>query len=383
MSPVAAIYDPSQYNAEHNAVNKNGALTVNKANQEVAKFPDFLPTWNPNQKFPPLNFFEHTDKGTLGDANYKNLLRYTEENFQLKKITPKFGTELRGVQMSQFDDAAKNDLALLVAQRGVVVLRDQDFASKGPDFACNFGRYFGPLHIHPTLGTPEGYPELHVTFRGALKRELEQAFATRNNNIGWHSDVSYELNPPLITFFSVLQGPESGGDTIFADCVEAYKRLSPQMQTMLEGLHVLHTLAEQAHANQLAGGVSRREAVSNIHPLVRTHPVTGEKYLFLNREFGRKIIELKKEELDNLLEFLFRHVEQAHDLQLRALWEPNTVVLWDNRRTVHLAVIDWDTPVVRHAFRISPQGERPVEDLAFLNDESYLQEKYASIPQLL
>lgn len=123
--------------------------------------------------------------------------------------------------------------------------------------------------------------------------------------------------------------------------------------------------------------------MSNIHPLVRTHPVTGEKYLFLNREFGRKIIELKKEELDNLLEFLFRHVEQAHDLQLRALWEPNTVVLWDNRRTVHLAVIDWDTPVVRHAFRISPQGERPVEDLAFLNDESYLQEKYASIPQLL
>ncbi|KAK6453746.1 taurine catabolism dioxygenase [Scheffersomyces xylosifermentans] len=380
MAPVAAAtrYDPSQFNKEHNAITESGAFTISKQNSQKAKFPDFLPTWNPDQKFPPLKFFEFTDKGTLGDANYANLLPENGD-FKTKSITPKFGTEIRGVQLSQLDDKAKNDLALLVAKRGVVVFRDQDFSSYGPEFAVNYGRYFGPLHVHPTSGSPEGFPQLHITFRGASKTELESAFQSRTNNIAWHSDVSYELNPPQITFFTVLEGPEAGGDTIFADTVEAYKRLSPAMQKILEGLHVLHTAEDQANINQAIGGVCRRKPVANIHPLVRQHPVTREKFLFLNREFGRRIVELKEEESESLLEFLFNHVESAHDLQLRANWEPNTVVLWDNRRTVHSAVIDWDTPVLRHAFRISPQGERPVEDLKDLNDEGYLKEKYATL----
>ncbi|KAK6203068.1 taurine catabolism dioxygenase [Scheffersomyces amazonensis] len=380
MSPVPAAtrYDPSQFNPEHNSKTESGAFTISKENRQQAKYPEFLPTWNPNQKFPPLEFFEFHDKGLLADANLSNLFP-KNGNHQVKSVTPKLGSEVKGVQLSQLSDEAKNDLALFVAQRGVVIFRDQDFSSYGPEFAVNYGSYFGPLHIHPTSGSPEGFPQLHITFRGASKKELESAFESRTNNIAWHSDVSYELNPPQITFFSVLEGPEAGGDTIFANTVEAYKRLSPALQARLEGLHVLHTAEDQADINAAAGGIVRRSPVSNIHPLVRQHPVTKEKHLFLNREFGRKIVELKEEESDALLEFLFTHVEQAHDLQLRAKWEPNTVVLWDNRSTVHSAVIDWDTPSLRHAFRISPQGERPVEDVKHLNDPNYLAEKYSSI----
>lgn len=380
MAPVAAAtrYDPSQFNPEHNATTESGSYTISKDNRAIAKFPDFVPTWNPNQKFPPLKFFKHTDKGTLADPELRNLFP-ANGTHKVKKVTPKLGSEVHGIQLSQLDDKGKNDLALFLAQRGVAIFRDQDFSSYGPEFAVEYGKYFGPLHVHPTSGSPEGFPQLHITFRGASQNELDSAFETRTNNIGWHSDVSYELNPPQITFFSVLEGPESGGDTIFADTQEAYKRLSPTMQKMLEGLHVLHTSEDQAHINQAAGGICRRAPVSNIHPLVRQHPVTKEKFLFLNREFGRRIVELKEEESENLLEFLFNHVELAHDLQLRANWEPNTVVLWDNRRTVHSAIIDWDTPVLRHAFRISPQGERPVEDLKDLNNESYLKEKYSVI----
>lgn len=77
---------------------------------------------------------------------------------------------------------------------------------------------------------------------------------------------------------------------------------------------------------------------------------------------------MKQEESDYLLQFLSNHIESAHDLQLRANWEPNTVTIWDNRRTVHSAVIDWDTPVSRHAFRITPQAERPVENIEDLNN---------------
>ncbi|KAK6463409.1 taurine catabolism dioxygenase [Scheffersomyces coipomensis] len=373
--PAATRYDPSQFNPEHNSRTESGAFTISKENKQQSKNPDFLPTWDPNQKFPPLKFFEFHDKGLLADPEFPNLFP-KDIDHKVKSVTPKLGSEINGIQLSQLNDEGKNELALFLAQRGVAIFRDQDFSSYGPEFAVNYGKYFGPLHVHPTSGSPEGFPQLHITFRGASKKELESAFATRTNNIGWHSDVSYELNPPQITFFSVLEGPEAGGDTIFADTVEAYKRLSPAFQARLEGLHVLHTAEDQANINQEAGGIVRRKAVSNIHPLVRQHPVTKEKFLFLNREFGRKIVELKESESDQLLEFLFNHVESAHDLQLRAKWEPNTVVLWDNRRTIHSAVIDWETPVLRHAFRISPQGERPVEDLKYLNDETYLQDKY-------
>lgn len=373
MAPVstASKYDPSQFNKEHNAKTAKGAYTISRKNSEQSNYPEYLPTWDPTQKYEPYSFLKFYDRGVYGDENYKNLLG--ESGTVLKSLTPKLGTEIRGdLQLSALSDSGKDDLALLVAKRGVVILRDQDFSSFGPQFMVDYGKYFGPLHIHPTSGSPDGIPELHVTFRGASKTELSSAFKTSTNSISWHSDVSYELNPPQITFFTVLEGPESGGDTIFADTVEAYKRLSPHMQKMLHGLHVLHTAEDQAHLNKAAGGILRRSPVSNIHPLVRQHPVTGEKYLFLNREFGRRIVELKQEESDTLLEFLFKHVEQAHDLQVRASWEPNTVVLWDNRRTVHTAVIDWDFPVLRHAVRISPRGERPVEDLKDLNDEAYL-----------
>lgn len=351
-------------------VDEDGTLVINKKSAALSQHPDFLPTWDPKQKFPPLKFFKHEDPGLRADKNLKNLFP-EDAGVQLKKITPKFGTEVRGVQLSTLSDAAKDDLALFVAQRGVVVFRDQDFAEKGPQFAVDYGKHFGRLHIHPTSGAPRNHPELHITYRRPDPSEFDRIFANRNNNVGWHSDVSYELQPPGTTFFAVLEGPEAGGDTIFADTVEAYRRLSPEFQKRLEGLHVLHTSADQASNSRVLGGIERRKPVSHIHPLIRVHPVTKEKAIYLNKPFSRKIVELKEEESEYLLQFLFRHIEQSHDLQLRGNWEDNTVTVWDNRRTVHSAIVDWDTPVHRHAFRITPQAERPVADLADLNKEEY------------
>ncbi|KAK6455574.1 alpha-ketoglutarate catabolism dioxygenase [Scheffersomyces xylosifermentans] len=352
-------------------VGEDGILTINKRNRDQSHFPDFLPTWDPKQKYPPLKFFKHVDPGTRADPSFPNLFP-KDGDHKVKRITPKLGSEIRGVQLSQLDDKGKDELALLVAQRGVVVFREQDFAKHGPKFAVEYGKHFGRLHIHPTSGAPRGHPELHITYRRADPGEFERrVFANRTNNVGWHSDVSYELQPPGITFFSVLEGPESGGDTIFADTTEAYNRLSPEFQKRLAGLHVLHTSKDQASNSLSLGGIERRKPVSNIHPLIRTHPATGAKTIYLNKPFSRRIIELKEEESDYLLKFLFDHIEQSHDLQLRANWEPNSVVLWDNRRSVHSAIIDWDTPISRHAFRITPQAERPVEDLKDLNKEEY------------
>lgn len=358
----------THFNKETDEITENGVLTVSNKDRQAAKYPDFLPEWDPNQKFPPLKFFKHEDPGLRADPSFPNLFPKGKEQ-NVKRITPKLGSEVLDVQLSQLDDKGKDELALLVAQRGVVVFRDQDFASYGPSFAVNYGKHFGRLHIHPTSGAPKDHPELHITYRRANPGEFNRAFAERVNAITWHSDVSYELQPPGVTFFSVLDGPDAGGDTIFADTVEAYKRLSPEFQKRLAGLHVLHTSGDQASNSRKQGGVERRQPVSHIHPLIRTHPVTKEKIIYLNRPFSRRIVELKQDESDYLLNFLYNHIELAHDLQLRAKWEPNTVVIWDNRRVSHSAVIDWEEPVSRHAFRITPQAERPVEDLNDLNKE--------------
>lgn len=356
----------THFNKETDEITTDGILTVSKHNRDQAAFPDFLPTWDPNQKYPPLKFYKFEDPGNRADPSFPNILP-EGGNYEIKRVTPKLGSVITGVQLSDLDSNGKDELALLVAQRGVVIFRDQDFASKGPAFATEYGRHFGRLHIHPTSGAPKNHPELHITYRRADPTEFERVFSERVNAVSWHSDVSYELQPPGTTFFSVLEGPDAGGDTIFADTVEAYKRLSPEFQKRLSGLHVLHTSGDQAENSRLQGGIERRKPVSSIHPLIRTHPVTKEKAIFLNRPFSRRIVELKQEESDYLLKFLYTHIEQAHDLQLRANWEPRSVVIWDNRRVVHLAIIDWEEPVSRHAFRITPQAERPVEDLADLN----------------
>lgn len=372
VSAIAARFGnyDTHFDKNIDEVDEDGLLTVSAKARAKSHAPDFLPTWDPSEKYGPLTFFKYNDPGLLADASFPNLFP-ANSGFQTKNITPKFGTEVINVQLLELNESGKNELALFIAQRGVAVFRNQNFASKGPRFATDFGRHFGRLHIHPTSGAPKGVPELHITYRRPEKSEFGRIFANRNNNVGWHSDVSYELQPPGITFFSVLEGPEAGGDTIFADTVEAHKRLSPEFQKRLEGLHVLHTSADQASNSRSQGGIERRVPVSNIHPLVRVHPVTKEKAIFLNRPFSRRIVELKEEESRYLLDFLLNLIESSHDLQLRANWEPNTVTIWDNRRSVHSAINDWDTPVSRHAFRITPQAERPVADLANLNKEEY------------
>ncbi|EAZ63022.1 oxidoreductase activity [Scheffersomyces stipitis CBS 6054] len=371
MAPVRYTNPNTVYSrVEDEDADHEGYLSVAKEFKVISKAPDYLPTWNKAEKYEPLQFQEHIDAGTKADPALPNLFNKGTE-FKTKNITPKLGTEVFGVQLSQLDSAGKDELALFVAKRGLVVFRDQDLASKGPAFQTELGRHFGPLHIHPTSGAPKDHPELHVVYR---RPDVKDLFEHRNNLVGFHSDVTYELQPPGTTFLAVVEGPESGGDTLFADTVEAYNRLSPEFQKRLEGLHVLHSAVEQANFSRKNGGVVKRDPVQNIHPLVRTHPVTGEKALFINSGFSRKIVELKEEESDYLLTFLLNHINNSHDLQARAKWEANTVVVWDNRRVVHSAILDWDTSEARLAYRITPQAERPVYDLKDLNtpDENKL-----------
>jgi len=142
---------------------------------------------------------------------------------------------------------------------------------------------------------------------------------------------------------------------------EAYNRLSPAFQQRLHGLQALHSGHEQATAALARNSIVRREPVSTIHPLIRTHPATGEKALYVNPQFTRRIVGFKKEESDYLLKFLYDHIALGADFQARMKWEKGTVIVWDNRVTAHSAILDWRDGQRRHLARLTPQAERPYE----------------------
>lgn len=231
----------------------------------------------------------------------------------------------------------------------MLVFQDQDFADLPIRKALDFGAYFGRLHVHPTSGSPEGYPESHIVHRGAGDKNAQQLLEERTSPVAWHSDVTYEEQPPGATFLYIFDKPSAGGDTIFVDQVEAYRRLSLGFKERLHGLIAVHSGIEQADSSRARGGILRREPVTNVHPIVGSHPATGEKALFVNPQckmlfispdccklhrltqatVTRYIVGYKKEESQALLRFLYDHIGFGADFQARVKWQAKTVVAWD------------------------------------------------------
>jgi taurine dioxygenase/sulfonate dioxygenase len=379
MAPAAVQQPQAPQSASHNFSNldihfragediideKTGILRVSDKEYKKSKYAEWLPTWDPNEKYEPYadDFNDgYRDPALDADPDFKQLFP-KDKDITLNKLSPKLGTEVHGVQLSSLNSTGKNELALFVAQRGVVVFRDQDLKEKGLEFNKQFGEHFGPLNIHPSSGAPEGYPQFHITYRRNDPDEYNKVFAKRTSlKDQWHSDVTFEKFPPSYTFFTMLEGPETGGDTLFSDCIEAYERLSPRFQQMIKGLKCLHSSGDQALQSKLDGGIERREPSTVEHPLVRIHPVLKKKSLFVSRFFMNDIVGLKKEESDAILDLLTDHINNSFDFQVRPKWEPGSVVVWDNRRVLHTATFDWDTGSTRHCYRITPMGERPVEE---------------------
>ncbi len=331
--------------------------------QVGAKYPHYLPVWDKSavsEKQLPIH--NRVDPGTRADPSFPNLFPKGVE-FSKTNISPHFGSEVRGIQLSQLSDKAKDELSLFVAQRGVVAFRNQDLKELSIDDSIKFANYFGPQHIHPTSGAPAGYPQIHLVHRYNSDDLYEDKLLRSEyaGGSGWHSDVSYETQPPSTTFLVDLEGPYTGGDTVYADTVQAYKRLSPAFRERLRGLRALHSGHEQVQSAISRGGVVRKPEISSFHPIVRTIPSTGEKALFVNRAFTRYIEGYKKDESEYLLKFLYDITGNTTDLQIRVKWEEGTVAVWDNRRTIHSASYDW-LGGRRHLYRLTPLAEIPYDE---------------------
>ncbi|KAJ7708208.1 hypothetical protein B0H17DRAFT_971739 [Mycena rosella] len=346
--------------ADYEAPTRNETIKELKKEIKGPSYPFYYPHFDVNEKFPPTEIFEFTDPGTRADPAKPHLLT---PNTITRDISPYLGTEVRGVQISQLSSAGLDELALLAAQRKVLLFRDQDFKDLKPERQIEIARHFGPIQRHPTSGNVAGFPEFHVVYRDAENdRFREYIGEDRANKTSWHSDVSYEKQTPGTTFFFILDQPEagSGGDTLFLSQTEAYKRLSPTFQKRLEGLRAVHSAVPQAEHSRNRGGPVRREPVETEHPVVRVHPVTGEKALYVNQGFTKRIVGFKTEESEYLLRFLFDHIAKGADFHIRGTYEPGTVVVWDNRVTAHSATGDFDKAVRRHAVRLTPQAEVPI-----------------------
>ncbi|KAG2004283.1 alpha-ketoglutarate-dependent taurine dioxygenase [Coprinopsis cinerea AmutBmut pab1-1] len=332
MAPSVSELKPTEAVADVAANIANLKLT-NKPTQEETSldkgpsYPFYYPYLDPNEKFPPTDIFEFSDKGLLADKAKPNLLN---ADTKVHHLSPYLGTELRNVQISQLSPEGLNELALYTAERKVLIFRDQDFKDLTPERQIEIANHFGPIQRHPTSGNVKGFPEFHVVYRdpGFDRLNRYRGFDNKINLTSWHSDVTYEKQTPGTTFFFILDQPEVGGDTLFTSQVEAYNRLSDEFKKRLVGLRAIHSAVPQAEHSRSIGGPVRREPIETEHPVVRVHPVTGEKALFVNQGFTKSIVGFKKEESDFLLNFLFEHIAKGADFRIRASYEPGTVVVW-------------------------------------------------------
>ena len=275
-----------------------------------------------------------------------------EPAISIVPVTPLIGAEVSGVDLAR--PLSDNELGLVrqaLLDHLVLFFRGQDLTIEQHKA---FGRLFGELHIHPARDRNgiEGHPEiLHV------KAGPE---STRVNGDDWHSDVSCDAEPPMGSILRLFEVPPSGGDTLFANMYAAHDALSAPMQAFLSGLTAVHDGGPNYVDRARRAGIYKPDKVfpAHEHPVVRTHPETGRKALFVNRIFTQSIVGVTREESRAILDFLFQHIARP-DFQCRFRWEKDSVAFWDNRCTLHHAMWDY-YPEVRQGYRVTIKGDRPV-----------------------
>lgn len=343
----------------------NPSKIVETEADKTYPFPDLKPSFPKDINTAPYEpIYNVVDRGSFADPTYPHL----RASLQWQNLAVNLGTELlpldgKTLQLNDFDPTQLDELARLVAERSVVVLRNQKLT---PEELIKFGSYFGaperPLHQHPSSGVPRrrGLDNIHVVWHDENMRPSDAAFTSTEL---WHCDMSQETNSlGLTALYNITNPINGGGDTLFASGYGIFDKLSEPMQHYLESLSALHSGIDQAKGAAAAGNHIRRPAMESIHPIVRTHPVTGWKSIFVNPAFTKHIVGVPKLESDRILGMLYDLMTTHPDLTLRVRWQTNTIVLWDNRIVNHSATYDHyrpDASCRRHALRVASTAEIP------------------------
>jgi alpha-ketoglutarate-dependent taurine dioxygenase len=270
----------------------------------------------------------------------------------LRKITGRIGAVVSGVDVaSDLDADTVRQIRQALNDHKALVFRDAILDDAGQQ---RFASHFGPLTTaHPTVASIEGAPNV-------LPVDSEQG---RANN--WHTDVTFVVNPPQASTLRSIIVPPYGGETLIANTAAAYRDLPPALRTLADSLTAVHTndydYAVPAHLEQ--DGAAERRAVftstkyETVHPVVRVHPLTGERDLFIGG-FAQRIVGLSTTESRDLLRLLQAYVSRPENV-LRVNWQPNQLVLFDNRITQHYAIDNYDD-LPRRLNRVTVAGDIPV-----------------------
>lgn len=253
------------------------------------------------------------------------------EKWDITRLAGELGAEIRGINLAQAGALEITEIRRLLNQHMVIFFPGQNLSV---DEHVAFGEHFGILAGHPNLTNAAVNPKLFdlVASKGGISDE-------------WHTDLTCQQEPALMSILKMVKCPLSGGDTMWTNLCAAFDALSPPMQEMLTGLTALHDAHPHGRPDQMA-----------IHPVVRNHPETGRKALYVNEHFTRRIVEMSAGESDVLLRFLTQWV-QTPRFTVRYHWTEGTICMWDNRCTQHYVLNDFSEE--RIIQRVTIAGDRP------------------------
>ena len=264
---------------------------------------------------------------------------------KVKPIAGALGAEISGIDLTG-DTGLKEyqEIRALLIEHEVIFFRDQDVT---PAQQQALASSFGPLQTHPAYATVEGFPEITILESTAEKPSKIEC---------WHSDMTFRQHPPMGTVLRSRVIPEKGGDTLWSSMTASYNGLSPQMQDFLGSLSAVHdfsygfkeSLAEPGGAERLAQAVADNPPVT--HPVIRTHPESGKKVIFVNPLFTTHIVGLPADESRAILQFLYQH-NTTPEYSCRFGWEANCIAIWDNRSTQHKPINDYFPAYLTAAWR--------------------------------
>jgi len=259
------------------------------------------------------------------------------DTMQITRLAGSLGAEVRGIALGTATSQDAESIRALLTEHLVLFFPEQHLSV---DEHVRFARHFGKLESHPNLENAFiDHPEIFelAASKGGIADE-------------WHSDITFEPHPSVMAILNMVKCPEVGGDTMWANAYRAYEELSPPLQELCEGLTALH----DAHPHGKPDSMT-------VHPVVRVHPVTGRKSLFVNEHFTRRIVELSHGESEMLLGYLTRWVANPR-FTVRYHWTPGTLAMWDNRCTQHFVINDFEGERIIQRATImgdEPEGVRP------------------------
>jgi taurine dioxygenase len=275
----------------------------------------------------------------------------------IEQITGACGAEISGVNLARLSNSEFDSIHTALLDHGVLFFRDQDISL---DEQVAFAGRFGPLEVHPIVDGMNENPK--------ITKVLKPAGESASFGTGWHTDNSFFEEPSM---GSVLYGktiPPFGGDTLFANQYLAYEALSDTMKEMLDGLSAVHSASEAYTVEGTQAKYAKKTAITYswddsimdevVHPVIRTHPETGRKALYVNDMFTLRIQGMSMSESRALLDYLFIHATRP-EFCCRFRWSENAVAIWDNRCMQHYAVDDYQA-YERLMYRVTIEGCRPV-----------------------